>query len=110
MSSNDQYRHPPFGMSPAVGHSGAPGSMSPGSDADPSGTAAGPVIGTATLTTPLQTVQYNVPPQVDVHPGDTTAMTEVMEPSPLLGGPVSQYLDTGAGRGHTQMRHPNAGH
>jgi hypothetical protein len=82
---------------------GAPGSPSPVADAPP-GVGGGAVIGSPEILTSTY-ASSQVPanlPRIPVTQGDTSAFSDdtPVHESPIMPGPASAYLSTGAGQGH----------
>jgi hypothetical protein len=106
---NDQYMDPPFGLSPAIAQTGAPGS--PGITAAET---AGPEVGRPVVSVPGASSQ--VPesmPRLSVTAGDTSAMSSdaPVPPGgdPLTGLGLDFIASTGAGQGTVVTpHHPGA--
>jgi hypothetical protein len=102
---NAQYSSPPFGLSAAVGETGAPGSPTVPS------ASYGPVVGTPAVVGVYQSSQGPVD-HVAVTAGDTCGLSsDSVVPAggdPLTGLSVEQVTATGAGTGHARgPGHPN---
>jgi hypothetical protein len=100
----------PFGLSPAIGHTGAPGSQS---NPDAS---YGPVIASPVVSIPGASSQVAANmPRLPVTTGDTVGMSSdsvvpVPGGDPLTGLGVDFLASTGAGQGTsiTEGHHPNS--
>jgi hypothetical protein len=110
---NQQYQAPPFGLSPAIGSTGAPGS--PGVQDSPAGAGGGTVLASPVVSVPFASSQLpESMPRLPVTAGDTAGMTSdspvPVSGDPLTGLSLADITQTGAGAGHAgHFAHPNSG-
>lgn len=84
----------------------------PGSQSIPAGTNAGGQVGNPVVSTAGISSQLDIGQAARVvYAGDTASVSndQPVNPSPLLPGDMSAYIETGAGDGRTMARHPNSG-
>src|SRR5689334_10441525 len=101
----------PFGLSQAIGSTGAPGSVPAVVDA-PAGVGGGGVIASPVVSVPGASSQVAANmPAVPVTQGDTSGMSSDVPVYPVPGVQgIDGYLDTGSGEGTsiTEGHHPNS--